>query len=48
MGRVVVISGQAGMGDFDYSTMPDPKLFLDMSQSHETNVDYALRFLQDL
>ncbi|MGB2791051.1 MAG: AAA family ATPase [Candidatus Moraniibacteriota bacterium] len=33
--------------NFDYSIMPDPKLFLDMSQSHETNVGHALRFLQD-
>lgn len=32
---------------FDYSVMPDPKLCLDMSQSHEGNVDRALRFLRN-
>jgi len=26
--------------------MPDSKLFLDMSQSHEKNIDDALRFLK--
>lgn len=33
-------------GSFDYSVMPDSKLFLDMSQSHEKNIDDALRFLK--
>lgn len=32
--------------DFDYLVMPDSKLFLDMSQSHEKNIDDALRFLK--
>lgn len=35
------------LSSFDYSVMPDPKLCLDMSQSHEGNVDRALRFLRN-
>jgi 2-phosphoglycerate kinase len=31
--------------NFDYSIFPDPKLFLDMSKSHEENVDRAVHFL---
>lgn len=33
--------------NFDYSIMPDPKFFLDMSQPHEENTDIAFRFLQN-
>lgn len=32
--------------DFDYSVMPDPKFFLDMSQAHEKTIDDALCFLR--
>ena len=32
--------------DFDYSVMPDPKLFLDMSQAYEKTIDDALCFLR--
>lgn len=35
-------------GNFDYSVMPDPKLFLDMLQPQEENVRRAMRFLQNL
>ncbi len=31
--------------NFDYSVMPDPKLFLDMQLPLESNVNQALRFL---